>query len=357
MKIAACLFSGLIVSTPAFAGEPAEFMGEPSCRVARLIVEPTETVVWKGGCEGGYASGAGVLERLRGGKVFDNAVARYEVTMVQGRISDVAVITYKNDDKYTGYVKDGQRDGKGFIAYANGDQFEGDFKNDLRNGNGTLLERDRSRYDGAWKDDQFDGIGTRQFALGGQYAGSWKAGRFDGHGMLTYAGSGHRLEAEFKNGMVPGKSAPAELPSARFAMKRERPPIGSHLLKESATGIIPFDKSYAELTAGQQAIVKRRYIALEDGDEPPYPARGLKPIFEWLEKWGERLAEAGSLRLNILIDKDGKPLSVTNIEAPSPKMAEFATSVMASQAYKPAVCRGEPCAMMFPLDIKFDVQH
>jgi hypothetical protein len=47
----------------------------------------SETVVWKGPCKDGYASGPGVLARNQQGILRDTMRARYEVTMVQGHIS------------------------------------------------------------------------------------------------------------------------------------------------------------------------------------------------------------------------------------------------------------------------------
>jgi hypothetical protein len=355
MKTAACLFALISVSTAVVA---EEFVGEPTCRVAKPILEADEMVAWKGPCKDGYAAGAGVLERTRQGVLFATPVARYEVTMEQGRIIGEGNIKYQNGDSYTGQISHGQRHGKGYTAYANGDQFEGDYKNDRPNGNGILLERDRARYEGGWKDGKAEGLGTRVFALGGRYEGAWKAGKFDGKGVLTYAGSGHRLEGEFEDGRVRGKPAPAELPDARFALESDRSSmVGSHIRSRGVSGTVPFNKSYSELTPDQQAGVKRQYLALEEGDEPPYPLHGLKPIYDWIKQAHGKLLVDGDLRLDVLVGKDGNALSVTTIGSPTPEMTKFATIVVGREKYKPAVCRGAPCDMIFRFAMKFEVEE
>lgn len=357
MKTAACLLVLFTVATTQCAAQPSGFVGEPSCQIAPPHLEAGETVAWKGPCKDGFAAGAGVLERYRHGALLNTLVASYEVSMAQGRIDGQGKIKFENGGTYAGSFKDGQRDGKGYAVYANGDQFEGEYRNDKPNGIGTLLKRDQSEYQGGWKDGQFDGVGSMKFDLGGRYEGAWKAGMFHGKGVLTYAGSGRRLEAEFENGRVRGALAPEKLPAERYAMKRDDPLTGSHLTANAVTSAVPFDKSYAELTPAQQAIVKQPYLTLEEGDEPPYPVNGLKQIFDWIRKAQDQVKVVGDLRLDVLVGKDGNPLSVTTVGTPSPEIAKFATLVLSKEKYKPAVCRGEPCEMVFPFRMKFTMKH
>jgi hypothetical protein len=111
--------------------------------------------------------------------------------------------------------------------------------------------------------------------------------------------------------------------------------------------------SYAELTPDQQATVKQPYLALEEGDEPPYPLRGLQPIYDWLKQAQNKVRVEGELRLDVLVGKDGNALSVKTIGSPSPEITKFATLVVSKEKYKPAVCRGTPCEMIFPFSMKF----
>jgi hypothetical protein len=355
MKTAACLCVLMTVSTAVFAAEPAEFIGESNCRVAKPWLKPNETVKWEGPCKGGYADGTGVLQWYLQGRVFDTPGARYEVTMAQGRISGEGSAKYKNGDSYTGYFMDGKRDGNGYTMFANGDQYEGEYKNDVPHGNGTFVERDRGSYVGQWKDGQYDGIGTRTYALGGRYEGAWKACKFDGKGVLTFAGSGRRLEAQFEDGRVRGSAAPAKPTQERHAIKYDDAPTGSNITENQVTGDVPFGKPYAALTPAQQAAIKHPYVALEDGDEPPYPINGLKPIFDWIKQAQGKLLIEGDLMLYVLVGKDGNAVSVTIVSSPNPDMAKFAALVVTKEKYKPAVCHGLPCEMIFPFSMKFVV--
>lgn len=353
MKTAACLFALFTLSGAACADAPAGFVGEAGCLVARPALGANDTIAWKGPCKDGYAAGAGVLERARPGVLLSSVVARYEVTMLQGRFDGDAVIKFENGDNYKGQIKNGLREGKGYAALANGDQYEGDYRHDRRNGKGTMLTRDQSEYTGDWKDGKFDGNGTMIYALGGRYDGAWKAGKFNGKGVLTYAGSGHRLEADFEDGRVRGTPAPAKPEETRYAMRGVALAVGSSIAPKTVTGFVPFEKSYAELTPEQQAAVKLPYLALEQGDEPPYPLHGVKSIFDWIKQAQDKVLADGELRLDVLVGKDGKVLSVKTIAAPTPELAKFATLVVSREIYKPAVCRGAPCDMAYPFNLKF----
>lgn len=354
MKSAAGLLVLCTLSAAACADEAAGFVGEPGCRVARPMLGANESVLWKGACKDGFADGAGVLERNQQGVILNTLAASYEVTMAQGRISGDGKLKYKNGDTYTGSFKDGRRDGKGYTSFADGDQYEGGYKNDLPHGPGIELKRDRTQYEGDWKDGKFDGVGSIKYALGGGYTGAWKAGKFDGKGVLTYAGSGRKLEAEFDNGRVLGTRPAAPMAEGHFTLKGDAT-VGS-LARQAVWGSVPFDKSYAELTPEQQALVKQPYKALEEGDEPPYPIKGLQPIYNWLKQAQDKVKVVGDLRLDVLVGKDGNPVSVTTIGAPSPEIAKFATLVVFKEKYKPAICHGAPCEMIFPFNMKF-VMH
>ena len=355
MKTVACLFALFTVTTAACADETAGMVGEASCLFTAPILKSNESVLWKGPCKDGFADGAGVLEGYQQGIILKSIVATYAVTMVRGRISGDGKLTYKNGDTYTGSFKDGRRDGKGYTNFANGDQYEGGYTNDVPNGPGILVRRDGSEYQGDWKDGKFDGIGSINYTLGGSYVGAWKGGRFHGKGVLTYAGSGRKLDAEFENGRVRGAPARAVLSGARYSIAHDSPPTGSHVRAPAVTGSVPFDKSYVELTPEQQAVVKLPYHALEEGDEPPYPLHGLQPIYDWIRKAQERAMVAGELRLDVLVGKDGNPVSVKTINSPTPELAKFAIQVVGREKYKPAVCHGAPCEMVFPFNMKFTV--
>jgi hypothetical protein len=61
-------------------------------------------------------------------------------------------------------------------------------------------------------------------------------------------------------------------------------------------GAISFDKPYGELTAAQQGRLKLAYVALGDGDEPPFPIQGLGAICRPVSKGQQRLLVGGEFR-------------------------------------------------------------
>jgi hypothetical protein len=343
MKTAACLFALFTVSAAACASEPA-------CQLAGPAIAANETVVWKGACKDGFADGAGVLERSRRGVFSDTLVASYEVTMVQGRIEGAGKIKYANGNAFTGNFKDGRRDGPGYMAYANGDQLEVDFRDDLPNGAGVLLLSSGAGYEGGWKDGKFDGIGTRTYQLGGSYAGAWKAGKWHGKGVLTYAGSGRKLAALFDNGRVAGAPAAGQPADEQLVIHRD----GSKSAKQTPMSISQTsDRPYEKLTAAEQAAFREAYPTLAPGDEPPYPLNGPRAVYEWIRKAQHKLMVEGDLRIDVVVGKDGKVVSVTTLGKPSPEMAKFAVMVVAKEKYKAAVCDGAPCEMIFSYNMRF----
>src|SRR5262245_6038659 len=54
---------------------------------------------------------------------------------------------------------------------------------------------------------------------------------------------------------------------------------------------IPLNKTYGELTPEQRAELHAQYEALPEGDEPPFPENGIKPIFSAIRK-AQRIRQA-----------------------------------------------------------------
>lgn len=153
---------------------------------------------------------------------------------------------------------------------------------------------------------------------------------------------------EFDNGRVRGAPEPAPLSGVRHGAEDGFPRTAS-IMPRPLVGSVPFNKSYGELTPAQQAAVKSQYRALEKGDEPPYPIHGL-------QRAQAKALVTGKQRIDVLVGKDGNPVTLKTIGAPSPEIARFATVVMAQEKYKPAVCHGAPCDMVFPFCMEFIVK-
>ncbi len=389
MKSLIPFFFALLICSVAVAAEPVVTIGEPDCLVSNPKPGQDERITWTGGCKDGFASGHGTLQW------YANEVpgSRYEGAMENGRENGVGVLTRKNGDKiegnfkngrlngqvkisysngakYEGETKDGRYDGNGSMLYANGTTFVGDFKNGLPEGSGVYVYADGFRYEGEvkngkksgkgilrsangdeyqgeFKDSLKDGIGSMVFMTGGRYDGAWKQGKPEGKGTLVFAGSGKTYEGEFKDGLPLG-STRSKPPVLQYSLKEDMPATGTNVRKAIASGGgLPFHKTYAELTPDEKQNLSLLYPALEEGDEPPFPAHGLKHVYGALSALYGKLRTSGHLILYVNVDSEGKATSVSVVSSPSPELTKYAAAVVMLEKYKPAVCGGKPCSMAF----------
>jgi hypothetical protein len=117
---------------------------------------------------------------------------------------------------------------------------------------------------------------------------------------------------------------------------------------------IPLNKTYGELTDEQKAELHKMYASLAPGDEPPFPAEGIKPIFNSLKNAQRTLQAHGALDMKVTVGPDGTATKVDdNSTTRSVQMTQRAQRVLMSTKYKPAVCSGAPCTMqyLFRLDL------
>lgn len=338
------------LGTPALAAE-ATWLGAADCRIAPLKPAPTGTVSWTGACIDGYASGKGLLTWTWPilGKV------TLEGTLVRGDASGETVLK-RRDYTYTGTTKNGVPDGAGYFAFANGTGwYEGEVVNGAPHGKGIKLTAHRSEYKGEFVLGKKHGYGEETFATGGSYAGGWKNDAFDGHGVIVYAGSGHKYEGQFKDGRVAGLAAP-ETASGRYAITGTT--VGSRIPEGRVLAPIPLNAGWDQLSAAEKNTMRASYAALEAGDDPPFPARGVGGLFKNVRRINEALgAVQGALAVYVLVGKDGKPLRVTAFGAPTPEMVRAVSHLFMLEQYKPALCRGEPCEMIYPVNFSFSISN
>jgi hypothetical protein len=351
MKSPFLLLALLPLSSPAPA-QPTTWYGETNCKIAPLEPHPQgDFVKWTGACKDGYADGKGTLSW----RVFGHGERTLEATLARGDVNGEGTLVDERGT-YIGTLRNGVPHGQGYFKYADGKGlYEGGVANGKREGTGVNISTDRSRYEGQWKNDQRNGHGKEVFALGGSYEGEWKNDKFDGKGVIVYTGSGRRYEGEFKDGRV--ASAPKEkTESGSYNLNSDYHMNSSRLPAPAAVGYGPLDATWEQLTPGQQALVKSFYSALEEGDEPPYPLHGTGKLYRDLIKVRDARFDTiiGELRLYILVGKDGKPKSVTAIGSPDPEFTRFASMAMMTEAFKPAVCHGEPCEMIYPTSYSFE---
>ena len=104
---------------------------------------------------------------------------------------------------YTGYVKDGMRQGEGTIMFDNGTVAVGNWEHDRMNGKGTATASNGRKYEGEIKDNKFDGFGTLTYEKGGKYIGTWKDDKKDGYGIEVLPDESE-LRSTFKDGQPDG---------------------------------------------------------------------------------------------------------------------------------------------------------
>jgi hypothetical protein len=150
-------------------------------------------------------------------------------------------------------------------------------------------------------------------------------------------------------------------PPGGYSIRRDIPEVGSHIPNRIISGSsIPFDKTWRELTPQEQRRWKEgNYEPMRDGDEPPFPVRGLGPMHQDLERLMRRLKQEGrmdlrvegSMDLDLAVDPQGNVQSVKLWKSSHPELAKFFAGMLMFEKFKPALCGGNPCAMEFPLRI------
>lgn len=142
----------------------------------------------------------------------------------------------------------------------------------------------------------------------------------------------------------------------QFVLKQSDPHVGTNIKKSVVQSTqLPLNKRYAELTSKEQAILKAQYEKMPEGDEPPYPARGLAPIFKSISEGQQKLLVEGPLSIDVEVAADGTPSKVYVHQSPSPEMTRFVAAILMFEQYKPGLCSGMPCRMAFPFRMQFRI--
>jgi hypothetical protein len=165
--------------------------------------------------------------------------------------------------------------------------------------------------------------------------------------------------------LIPALTLAGEpLSQKRYSIKHDDPSTGTHVARDRIVGSIPLDKRYSELTREQQDALKSQYEQMAENDEPPFPVDGLGPLYKGIAevhkqflRRGFGLGADGFLALHVQVDSQGKATSVSAYRSPDPEMTKYAATVAMLTKYKPAVCVGQPCAMIFPIRIELKSRH
>jgi hypothetical protein len=345
LALPAAGFAAVCLSAMPVAAQQAQSdgLGRPDCRISGVAPAPSGVVDWKGACANGYAEGPGELSwRSKDGKT-----NRLEATLRRGAIEGEAALALGSGVLYTGTFKDGFPDGKGAFLDPDGRMYEGEVRHGERTGTGVGVSAMGDRYEGQWLNGEYEGQGHIKYALGGEYVGQWHGGKRHGNGVLTYAGSGRRFEGEFADGRIAG-TAPPPKAERTYEVVTETA-NGAYWPREIARGSeVPPDVGYAELTPEQKRLVRSYYPALEEGDEPPYPLDGPAEFYKIMSRVGGALRLRGDVMIYANVSPDGKVSTIGLGGLDTPDLRRYAAAGAGSLRYKPAVCRGQPCAMRFP---------
>lgn len=149
----------------------------------------------------------------------------------------------------------------------------------------------------------------------------------------------------------------AETPEPQYKIKEDVPPTGSRIREDVVRSKnLPLNLTYHQLSSEQRAMVHGWYESIAPGDEPPYPAEGLEPIFKAVRKGHARRPVNGSLFVIATVEPNGVVSDVKSYGSLDSKLANYVASVVVLTKFKPAFCGGRPCRMDFPLRIGFGVK-
>ncbi len=342
----------------ASASACAEY-GAPHCRIGTLLPAPSDNnVTWSGACKDGFADGPGILAWNDAG----DSQRRIEGTLVKGDARGEAKLTYqpKNDTRgggskrtsYEGTLRDGRPDGLGFFQYAHGDMYEGGVAAGEPHGTGIYLNADRSRYEGEWVDGKRQGHGKATFASGGSYDGTWKNDKFDGFGTIVYAGVPRTWQGTFIEGRPANVTKPVIAEAVRYNVRSDDTQGGSKIPDLAASLSIPPAASWTQLTVAEQnRVIDLAYRALAPGDEPPYPVMGVQTILRLVSEIQGKFDYHGRADIFITVGSDGKARSASIVGKVPKDLGRHLSAIALAQVYKPAMCQGTPCEMIYPFPL------
>lgn len=120
---------------------------------------------------------------------------------------------------------------------------------------------------------------------------------------------------------------------------------------------LPPKKAYQELSPEERRIFHDCYEAIAEGDEPPYPANGLEPMFQRFMPLMVATRKSGSAEVFIDIDSSGKATSAGIGRGSDPVVAKILIHALLETHFKPAICGGRTCSMAFPHRVTVDLPY
>lgn len=130
---------------------------------------------------------------------------------------------------------------------------------------------------------------------------------------------------------------------------------GSNIRRDQVTGSkIAMNLPFEKLAAADRAQLNSLYEHIAEGDEPPFPLKGLQMIYDPLREVNNKLYDRGQLSMFATVDAEGAVQEVKLLQSPSPEMTKFAANILYLIRFKPAKCGGKACVMDFPVRLSFE---
>lgn len=143
----------------------------------------------------------------------------------------------------------------------------------------------------------------------------------------------------------------------QYNLKEDGPRTGSRLREVQTSGFqVPINRRYDQLSAEEKAKVHAQYEGLREGDEPPFPADGLKPLYDAIRNAQNKLMADGMLTLIADVNEQGKVKAVKVLRSPDPDLTKAAAGLLVLTRFKPALCQGVPCSGDYPVNIDFTLK-
>lgn len=151
------------------------------------------------------------------GTYYWSSGAKYVGSNHNNQFEGFGILYYSNGDKFEGYFKNSKRNGSGTYTYANGEVNKGTWVDDeysnsvtsgcvmgnCSNGYGVYVWENGERYEGNWKNDKRNGNGTNYFISGEKYVGDWVDDFRNGYGTNYYK-DGTSKTGNWKNDLYQG---------------------------------------------------------------------------------------------------------------------------------------------------------
>jgi hypothetical protein len=151
--------------------------------------------------------------------------------------------------------------------------------------------------------------------------------------------------------LLPDAQAQTQSPPPTLILKEDEAHVGSNLRRPRIEAeALPLNHTYEQLSEADRRRLHEVYPDLKEGDEPPYPLRGLRAVYEPLSRDREGVIDE-PMQARIMVGPDGRMQSLKMIKSPGFRAEAFLTKVMSKVEFKPARCGGEPCAMEFPVSV------